>query len=402
MKTIKDILNILKPYYTLSQDLIGRKQMVQARKTRLVSCVALLSGLLCGVAVASPIRVAVIYPKDDPKVSTIGNEASCITKGMLSEAKKDGLDISFEFFDNERDPIKTVAVAEKIAKEKFTIAMGTVTSSEAIAAAKILNESKIPFFATTATNPEVTKEKPYSFRLPFDDYHQARTLAQFVAKELKASSVSIVKNISLPYSEFLAVEFSKTLKLLNPKVKLIEFEIIEGFSQYSALIDKVVAAKTDVTFLPIYAPDAARFYNELALRPGKFSLLGGDTIGGRDSFFKVLKGTTPNISLVFVKSWADGPEGPEKPNFLRFQAEYCKDQNTTLTSAAAYDVVRATLLALKKNPKATGLQLISAIKGLNYQGVTGVFKHNERGEPEKPLFLHKIEDSRSAFWKKYP
>jgi branched-chain amino acid transport system substrate-binding protein len=353
-------------------------------------------------AAAPQLRIAVIYPKDDPKVSSIGNEAACITEGLLAEAKKAGAPIDYRFFDNERDPIKTVSVAEAIAKDKFDLAIGTVTSSEAIAAAKILNSAKIPFFATTATNPDVTKDKPYSFRLPFDDYHQAQTLALFVAKEQRAKKVAVVRNISLPYSEFLAVEFSSHLKTLDPKVVIDQFDIIEGFSQYGALVDKIVASKAEVTFVPIYAPDVAKLYNELATRPGKFSLLGGDTVGGRDSFFKVLKGTSQNVSLVFVKSWADGPEGPEKDAFLKAHAVYCKDQNITLVSAAAYDVVRASLLGVKKDGNARELKLISVIKSLGYNGLTGIFKHKRNGEPEKPLFLHKIENDRSSYWKRYP
>lgn len=325
-----------------------------------------------------------------------------MTDGLLGEAKKNGMAISYQFFDNERDPLKTVTVAEAITKEKFDIAIGTVTSSEAIAAAKVLNQAKIPLFATTATNPEVTKDKPYSFRLPFDDYHQAHTLAQFAAKEKKVSKVAIVKNISLPYSEFLASEFTAQLKTLRPQTKIDQFDIIEGFSEYGQLVDKIIATKADLIFVPVYAPDVARFYNELATRPGKFSLLGADTVGGRESFFKVLKGTSQNISLVFVKSWGDGPQGPEKSAFLKAQAAYCKDQGTTLTSAAAYDVVRVTLLALQKNPKARGLELIATIKNLEYNGLTGLFKHNKDGEPDKALFLHKIENGRSMFWKKYP
>ncbi|MGE0172463.1 MAG: ABC transporter substrate-binding protein [Oligoflexales bacterium] len=350
---------------------------------------------------ATPLKIAVIYPKDDPKVSSIGNEATCITEGLLSKAKRTGA-IEYRFYDNERDPIKTISVAEAIAKEKFDIAIGTVTSSEAIAAAKILNQAQIPFFATTATNPEVTKDKPYSFRLPFDDYHQAQTLAGFVAKEQRPQKVAVVKNISLPYSEFLATEFSSHLKSLGPKIAINQFNIIEGFSQYGTLVDKIMAFKPDVIFVPIYAPDAAKLYNELAARPGKFSLVGSDTIGGRDSFFKVLKGTSQRISLVFVKSWADGPDGPEKEAFLKAHATYCKDQNVTVISAAAYDVVRATLLGFQKNEKARGLDMISTIKNLGYAGVTGVFHHNSNGEPDKPLFLHKIENGRSIFWKKYP
>lgn len=379
----------------------GERRPLLRRHIALTLLAALCAWSAPGAA-AAPLRIAVIYPKDDPKVSTIGNEAACITEGLLSEAKKAGVPIDYQFFDNERDPIKTVSVAETIVKEKFDLVIGTVTSSEAIAAAKILNAAQIPLFATTATNPDVTKDKPYSFRLPFDDYLQAHTLAQFAASELRAKKVAVVRNISLPYSEFLALEFTAHLKALDAKAVIDQFDIIEGFSQYGTLVDKLVAAKADAIFIPIYAPDAAKLYNELATRPGKFSLVGSDTVGGRDSFFKVLKGTSPSISLVFAKSWADRPEGPEKEAFLKAQAAYCKDQNATLISAAAYDVVRATLLGLRKNEKARGLELVSAIKGLGYKGLTGVFKHNKNGEPEKPLFLHKIENGRSSFWKRYP
>ena len=103
--------------------------------------------LISGVLHARTIRIAAIYPVSQPaNYDRYGLEAWCVTKAVLEDARKSGLDISVEPFNiNYEDPINTGVVARHIVKENYDVAIGTLISTQALAAAPIFEGAGTPF-----------------------------------------------------------------------------------------------------------------------------------------------------------------------------------------------------------------------------------------------------------------
>ena len=108
---------------------------------------------------------------------TCNQEAACMTNAVISQAKKEGIDISFKLISQDHNVFSTGGAAKNIASEKFDAVLGTLISTDALVAGEIFEKAGIPFIVPTATHPDVTAHKRFVTRVPFNDYRQANLLA---------------------------------------------------------------------------------------------------------------------------------------------------------------------------------------------------------------------------------
>ncbi|HVJ64681.1 MAG TPA: ABC transporter substrate-binding protein [Bdellovibrionota bacterium] len=349
-----------------------------------------------------PYRIAALYPKLSALNPLIGQEAICITTGAIEAAQKEGLPIELEVIDNQRNALETVRAAQTVVDKKFDGVVGTLDSSEALAASPIFRKAGIPFIATMASNPGVTQDNPLAFRIQFDDNRQAKLLAKLTANELGAKKVLIVRNASLPYSDFLGTEYQKQLRLLRPEIAMREIVIIEGFSDFEKLRDQIVAEKADVNFLPLLQAQLAPIYNQLKALPGSFTLLGGDTVGGSPTFMNMLGEVSPRIKFYFVRGWDSRPVGPLADLYVRLQKAHCPHIAQSVVNGSSFDAVQAFIAAVRaKVKKSDAAPLAEIIRRNRLRGVTGPLDFSESGSPTKPLYIYQIKPQTPSFWKLY-
>lgn len=350
------------------------------------------------------VKVAILMPTDRQTPHTVGNEVFCGLNGVLKEAINDGLDLKIEHFDNKRDPLTTAQVVGEIISKKFDLVLGTTLSSQAIVAAKALNEAKIAFFAPLATNPKVTDNKDYVIRLPFSDTLQAQLLGKYSSLGKSAKKILIVYNASTPYSSYIAEQYTKYLAK-NSTIDIKSIHYIDGNFDPEQIFKEFKQFKPDILFAPIYSIDMANLYSFFNKQKTHITLLGADAIGGRRNFFDVIGEQSKYVNLEFVKHNDGTISGPESIRFHALRKKYCPGNDVNMNMAAGYDIANISVKAIKIMSKAkkkfNPLSFVELVKSSQYQGLNGLLIYGQDGEPIKPLFLYRLNKDRAIFWKKF-
>lgn len=352
-------------------------------------------------ALAGDFRIAALYPATTSGAKSVGDESICMTEAVITDARQHGIAISLEVIDNQRNPIATAEAAKKVVAGKFDAVVGTLNSAEALAAVRVLDGAGIPFIVPTASNPEISSGRSYVIRLAFDDNRQADLLAKFTADELKPKRVDVVTNLSTPYSRQLADLFIRHLRSRLPKAQVMVHEIIEGFADFAGLAAKIKSGSPDLVFLPLYSMQSAQLYSELARRDVKAAVLGGDGIGGRGDFFKVLGPVSPSLNFVFVKHWNGIVQGRLAAEYRRLHDQYCKMHADSMMTVSTFDAVYLLREAIAENSTLRGEALVRQVKRMRFEGMTGTLRYGADGEPRKPLQLFRVANGSADYWKTF-
>lgn len=335
-------------------------------------------------------------------ICTYGLEMSCITNALVEDARKEGMDITYEDIDPHWSPIETALAAKKIVSEKkFDAVVGTIVSQEALSASKVLGDGGIPFISPAGTHPDITKNNPLVLRVPFDDIQQASLLAKLTANELRPKKIAIVINTSNTYSDFISKEYRKELARQGSAIPIVEFEILDDFSDFDGLVRKIMASGADLVFAPLWEEQVASIYPRLASKKTAMTLLAGDTIDGRPAFLKLLGPLSPQIQFIFSSYWNGKLSGPYADKFRKLHASYCAKYPISRVSVTAFDAANLVIQALKKGPIGSHAELVRRMKALKLDGLTGRLVYDESNTPHKPISLFKVEGSSPVFWKEY-
>lgn len=262
-----------------------------------------------------------------------------------------------------------------INQENVVAIIGPPFSSTALAVAPLANEAGIPLITPTATNPEITPNRPYIFRATFDDNFQAIALANFIHADLAYNRVAVLYDISNNYSQSLAETFTTAFSQNGGNIVAIETYTADTNINFTSQLQQIEAAQPEAIFLPNPTNDVliqGAAIREMGLTA---TLIGGDSWQGQ------------RLSA----------EGSFAGSF--FSGNYCRDMNNETISRfvhtyeAAYDSVPDGLAALTYD--SFGL-LFAAIQAQNsidtdsikdglynitYDGVTGPIKFDTNGNP---------------------
>jgi len=187
------------------------------------------------------------------------------------------------------------AVTKLITQNKVAAILGEVASSRSLAMAGISQDFKIPMITPSSTNPNVTQQGNYIFRVCFIDPFQGEVMAKFALNGLKVKKVAILRDLKSDYSTGLA-QFFKASFIQGGGQVVLDESYDAGDIDFKSQLTSIRAKKPEAIFVPGYYTEVgliARQARELGI---KAPLLGGDgwdspklnEIGGQaieDSYF---------------------------------------------------------------------------------------------------------------------
>lgn len=190
-------------------------------------------------------------------------------------------------YDTRADATEAVNVTKRLISDKVVAIIGPGQSGVAIAMTSVTEPAKVPFIATSATNPKVTvddktnKVRQYAFRTCFIDPFQGTVAAQFAAKELKAKTAAIIYDVGSDYSAWLGKYFIAEFEKQGGKIVGNE-AFRSGELDYRAILGKIKGANPDVIFIPTMQKEAALVMRQAVDLGFKPKFLGGDGWGSPD------------------------------------------------------------------------------------------------------------------------
>ncbi len=294
----------------------------------------------------------------------------------------------------------SINAAEKlIGKDNVVCLLGEVASSRSLAAADVAQRSKVPMLTPASTNAKVTQKGDYIFRICFIDPFQGAVIARFVAENLKAKNVAILRDQGSDYSVGLADGFITKFKALGGTV-VEEQSYVGTDKDFRAQLTAIKAKNPEAIIIPGYYTSVGLIAAQARELGITVPLIGGD---GWDS---------PELATGSAKAALEG---------CFFTNHYAFDDTTKLVqdfnakyqakwneipgamSALGYDAMNIVAKIIKdaggKSDPETIRTGLAALK--NYPGVTGAISINPERNASKSVVVIQIKDGKFTYYTKF-
>jgi len=366
-------------------------------KKILMSAVILLSVFLfTGLAsAADTIKIGGFLPMTGA-VAAYGQDAkNGISIAM--EMKPTVLDKKVEFVvaDTKSDKIEAAnAMSRLIEKDKVIAVIGEMISGDTMAGGPIAEKAKIPVVSPTATNPLVTQDKKYVFRVCFIDPVQGDIAAKYAFNTLKAKKAALIIDKSQDYCVGLAKFFKDAFTKMGGKIVAETFCVTED-KDFSAQLSTIKPTKPDVIYAPNYYSPVALFTKQARELGVKAPVLSGDgaqadeliKIGGKDvegvaftgHFHK--KAATTNLA----KDWIP-----------RFEKKFNQEPNAFHALGADAYFVLLDAITRAKSTKGDAIRAALATTK-NFEAISGKLSIGEDGNAVKPMVINVVKGGKFEY-----
>lgn len=301
--------------------------------------------------------------------------------------------------DNKTDKNEAAnAVTRLIDQKKVVAIIGSYGSSLSMAAGPIAKSKQIPIVGCSPTNPLVTKDNPYYFRVCFIDPFQGTVMAKYAFEQLKAKTAVIIRNVQDDYSVGLANYFKEAFIKLTGDEKsiLAELEYNTGDQDFTPQLTTTANLKPDVVFAPGNYGDSALMIKQARSLKIAAPFLGGDTweapdfisVGGKD-----VEGATFSTHY--------SPQAPTVTDAAKkfveaYKNKYNKEPNAF--AALGFDAYCVILDAIQRANKVDPVAIRDALaKTANFKGVTGTITIDQDGNAVKSAVILQVKDGKFTY-----
>ncbi|PHV71582.1 branched-chain amino acid ABC transporter substrate-binding protein [Sporanaerobium hydrogeniformans] len=296
-----------------------------------------------------------------------------------------GKKVELVIADNKSDKAEaTTAAARLIEKDKVSAIIGSWGSSLSMAAGDLVKNNKVPAVGASCTNPMVTQDNDYYFRVCFLDPFQGTVMANY-AYQQGYRKIAIVQEVSNDYAVGLANFFTAAFKKLTGDENcIVEVGNYNTNDQdFSGILTNIKSKNPDAIFAPGNFTESALVIKQAKSLGLNVPFLGGDTweteeflnVGGQD-----VEGA---VITTFFDDTA--PVTDEAKKFVEeYKKEYADKESIAAVSALGYDAYLLILKAIEKAGSTDSTAIRDAIATTkDFEGVTGSITINEQGDADK-------------------
>jgi branched-chain amino acid transport system substrate-binding protein len=288
----------------------------------------------------------------------------------------------------------TNKVLQLIDRDGVIAVLGEVASSRSRAGGIVANREKIPMITSASTHPDVTKDRPYVFRVCFTDDVQGKMGAQFVVGTLGKKKVALLFASDDLYSSGLANEFRAEAKKLGLEI-VLEKSFLKKETNFTTYINEIKAANPDIIYTPVY-------YNAMAqiARQAKAAGVAGSMFVGGDGWDanELLRDAGEEMEgAYFTNHYAPDVPWPLSQEFVKKYQERYK-RTPAAMAAQAYDSAKllADAISRAKTDTPDGIREALA-ETKNFQGATGTISMDEQRNAQKPVVIVQIKDKKFTY-----
>ena len=338
------------------------------------------------------IKIGVFEPMTGS--SAAGGQMTVEGIELANEIKPEvlGKKVELVVVDNRSDKVEAAnAVTRLIEKDGVVAIIGSYGSSLSMAAGDIVKEKKVPAVGCSPTNPLVTLNNDYYFRVCFIDPFQGTVMANYAVKELGAKTAAIIQDVTQDYSVGLSKYFIDAFKELtgdeNAIVEISSYN--SGDQDFTAQLTNVQAKKPDVIFAPGNYGECALLIKQARDMGINIPILGGDTWESPE--FLSIGGDAVEGAVFSTHFTAEAPVTSVSDEFLeKYREKYGKEANAF--AALGYDAYMVILDAIERANSADPQAIRDALsQTANFEGATGYITLDENGDAVKSAVIKRVE-----------
>lgn len=309
-----------------------------------------------------------------------------------------GKKVELVIVDNKSDKVEAANAANKlIEQDKVVAIIGSYGSSLSMAAGDIVKTAQVPAVGCSPTNPLVTLNNDFYFRVCFIDPFQGTVMANYAFNELGAKTAAIIQDVQQDYSVGLSKYFVDAFTELtgDPNSIVATVSYNTGDQDFSAQLTSVKGLNPDVIFAPGNYGESALLIKQARDLGMNTPILGGDTWEAPE--FLSIGGAAVEGAVFSTHFTSEAPVTEVSEVFLAdYQAKYGKAANAF--AALGYDAYMVILDAIERAGSADSVaiqQALAATEG--FVGATGNITLDENGDAVKSAVINKVEGGKFVY-----
>jgi branched-chain amino acid transport system substrate-binding protein len=363
--------------------------------------IVLLVPVLIGVsgAASNTIKIGVFEPMTGANAAGGELEVEGIRLANQLYPTVLGKKIELVIADNKSDKVEAAtAAARLVEKDKVAAIIGSWGSSLSMAAGDIVKNAKVPAVGASCTNPLVTQDNPFYFRVCFIDPFQGTVMANYAFNKLKAKKAAIVQEVSNDYAVGLASFFTQSFKKLtkdnNCIVAVANYNT--GDQDFSAQLTNIKAKNPEVIFAPGNFTESALVISQARKLGITCPIIGGDTWETQE-FLDIGKKDVEGI--VFSTFFAtEKPITSESKVFLNAYRKANKGKDPAAVTALGYDAYLVIRAAIAKAKTTDGPKLRDAIAATkDFPGAAGTITLDENRNAIKSAVIKTVKNGKFVY-----
>ena len=313
--------------------------------------------------------------------------------------------------DNASDASKAPTAAQTLISQGVSVVIGTYGSACAIAAGDLFKDAKIPAIGTSCTNPQVTLDNDYYFRVSYIDPFQGAVMANFANKEKGSVNCALIIESGDDYSAGFGNYFQQEMERLGGKATVLEFQ--KGEADFSTIMASIKSAGYDGIFAPVSIETAAMIISQARDAGITCPIMAGDTwddisIAQRtgdkatDIFFSAFF-DADDTSNEAGKAFVDGFKAWVAADKTRIENNGGTADAISSVTPCGYDAYMAAVHAIEAANSTVGSDIQAALTTLQVSGlVTGDLSFDENGDAVKTYAVIKtIKDGQIVYYSTY-
>ena len=294
--------------------------------------------------------------------------------------------------DDAGDPRTAALAAQKLISSDVIAVIGTYGSAVTEASQNIYDESEILQIGTGSTSIRLTeKGLEYFFRTSPRDDEQGLVATNFI-KNLGYKNIAILHDNS-SYAKGLADQSKAELEKIGLSVSFFD-ALTPKERDYSVILTKLKAANPDLILFTGYYPEAGLLLRQKMEMGFNVPMMGGDAVNNLD--LVKIAGNQAAKGFLFISPPVseDLTTKQGKAFLIAYKAKY-GEAPQSVWSVLAGDAFHVLVEALKNaEPNSAALAKYMKNDLGQYEGITGTFTFNEKGDRVGPLYqLYEVNES---------
>lgn len=309
-----------------------------------------------------------------------------------------GKKVELVIVDNKTDKVEAANAASKlIESDKVVAIIGSYGSSLSMAAGDIVKNAQVPAVGCSPTNPLVTLNNDYYFRVCFIDPFQGTVMANYAFGQLGAKTAAVIQDVQNDYSVGLSKYFMDSFKALTGSDASIvaTTSYNAGDQDFSAQLTNVKSLNPDVIFAPGNYGESALLIKQARDLGITVPILGGDTWEAPE--FMQIGGDAVEGAVYSTHFTAESPVTEVSAEFLEeYKAKYNEDANAF--AALGYDAYMVIIDAITRANSADSNAIRDALAATDgFVGATGNITLDENGDAVKSAVINKVEGGKFTY-----
>ncbi len=257
------------------------------------------------------------------------------------------VDIQLDAKDNKDGSADTApALAQQLIGDPSVVGViGPAFSGESKATGALFCQAGLTDITQSATNPDLTKNGwPTFFRALATDAVQGGQTGAYIVKSLNKKNVAVINDKS-DYGAGLATAVVASIKSNGGNVVLNQG--IEPTTDYTTIVDSVIAKKPDILYYAGYDKDAPLLFKQYRQKGGTALLMGGDGDKGTN----LLKEGGSAVDGAILTCPCLDPNASSDPAPQKFAQDYIAayGEPAGIYSAEAWDVANMFIAAIRSS-----------------------------------------------------